>query len=377
MVVFGVLGPLQAEDGGRPLDLRGPRHREVLARLLVARGRVVSVARLVDDLWDDPPEGAVGAVQTFVGALRRALEPDRPPRSPARLLVTAAPGYALRARPQDTDAGRFEAAIDAAGPLLAAGRAADAHAALDGALALWRGPAYAEVAGAAWARGEAARLEELRLVAIERRADAAIALGRAGTAGADLEALVAATPLREEAWRLLALALYRSGRQGDALAQLRRASAVLRTEAGLDPGPALRQLQADVLAQAPHLAPRPAPPPAPVPAGQDVVPDELVADPPRDHLYEARACLSALAAVRSGDRTAAARLYADLLPAADELAGAGSGLITVGPTALYLGLLAGTLGRPDDAAAHLRAAAALADRLGAPHWAAAARRSGR
>jgi DNA-binding SARP family transcriptional activator len=91
MVVFGVLGPLQAEDGGRLLDLRGPRHREVLARLLVARGRVVSVARLVDDLWDDPPEGAVGAVQTFVGALRRALEPDRPPRSPARLLVTAAP----------------------------------------------------------------------------------------------------------------------------------------------------------------------------------------------------------------------------------------------------------------------------------------------
>jgi DNA-binding SARP family transcriptional activator len=271
MVVFGVLGPLQAEDGGRPLDLRGPRHREVLARLLVARGRVVSVARLVDDLWVDPPEGAVGAVQTFVGALRRALEPDRPPRSPARLLVTAAPGYALRARPQDTDAGRFEAAIDAAGPLLAAGRAADAHAALDGALALWRGPAYAEVAGAAWARGEAARLEELRLVAIERRADAAIALGRAGTAGADLEALVAAAPLREEAWRLLALALYRSGRQGDALAQLRRASAVLRTEAGLDPGPALRQLQADVLAQAPHLAPRPAPPPAPVPAGPDVV----------------------------------------------------------------------------------------------------------
>ncbi|HYO36943.1 MAG TPA: hypothetical protein VER97_12780, partial [Geodermatophilus sp.] len=109
----------------------------------------------------------------------------------------------------------------------------------------------------------------------------------------------------------------------------------------------------------------------------DVVPDELAADPPRDHLYEARACLSALAAVRSGDRTAAARLYADLLPAADELAGAGSGLVTVGPTALYLGLLAGTLGRPDDAAAHLRAAAALADRLGAPHWAAAARRSGR
>src|SRR5918994_1066881 len=145
MVVFGVLGPLQAEDGGRLLDLRGPRHRELLARLLVARGRVVSVTRLVDDLWDDPPEGAVGAVQTFVGALRRALEPDRPPRPPARLLVTAAPGYALRVRPEDTDAGRFEAAVGSAGALLAAGRAAEAHAVLDDALALWRGAAYAQV----------------------------------------------------------------------------------------------------------------------------------------------------------------------------------------------------------------------------------------
>ncbi|SDO45635.1 AfsR/SARP family transcriptional regulator [Geodermatophilus sp. DSM 45219] len=265
MVVFGVLGPLQAEDGGRLLDLRGPRHREVLARLLVARGRVVSVARLVDDLWDDPPAGAVGAVQTFVGALRRALEPDRPPRTPPRLLVTAAPGYALRVAPEDTDAGRFETAVDAAGALLAGGRPAEAHAALDGALALWRGAAYAEVAGAAWARAETARLEELRLVALERRAEAAIALGRAATAVAELEALVATAPLREEVWRLLALGLYRSGRQGDALAQLRRARDVLRAEAGIDPGPALRQLQADVLAQAPHLVPRPAvPPPAPV-----------------------------------------------------------------------------------------------------------------
>ncbi|MEV7027076.1 winged helix-turn-helix domain-containing protein, partial [Kitasatospora sp. NPDC093558] len=112
-VRFGVLGSLTAQgDDNAPLDLKGPRHRAVLARLIVARRRVVPVARLVDDLWDEPPAGAVGAVQTFVGALRRALEPDRPPRTPARLLVTDGPGYALRAAPDAVDAWRFEATVD-------------------------------------------------------------------------------------------------------------------------------------------------------------------------------------------------------------------------------------------------------------------------
>ena len=109
-VTFGVLGPVVAwDDAGEPIDLKGPRHRAVLARLIVARGRVVPVTRLVDDLWADPPAGAVGAVRTFVAALRRALEPERPPRSPARLLVTEGPGYALRAAPDTVDAWRFEA----------------------------------------------------------------------------------------------------------------------------------------------------------------------------------------------------------------------------------------------------------------------------
>ncbi|PWU61714.1 SARP family transcriptional regulator, partial [Micromonospora globispora] len=99
-VRFGVLGPVVAWDGvGAPIDLKGPKHRAVLARLVVARGRVVPVSRLVDDLWQEPPPGAVGAVRTFVAALRRALEPQRPPREPARLLVTEGPGYALRPAP--------------------------------------------------------------------------------------------------------------------------------------------------------------------------------------------------------------------------------------------------------------------------------------
>ncbi|NHC12985.1 BTAD domain-containing putative transcriptional regulator [Motilibacter deserti] len=254
MVTFRVLGPLEAYDGGRPLDLKGPRHRAVLARLLVARRRVVPVRRLIDDLWEDPPEAALGAVQTFVGALRKALEPTRPPRTPSHLLVTAAPGYALRPAADAVDAWRFEDEVARSGALLDGGQAAEAHAVLDAALGSWSGGAYAEFADLPWARAEAARLDELRLLAVERRAAAALALGREAAAVPGLEAHAAAHPLREEAWRLLALALYRSGRQADALAAVRRAHDVLRAEVGADLGPALQQLQADILAQSPRLA---------------------------------------------------------------------------------------------------------------------------
>lgn len=257
MVSFGVLGPLTAENRHGPVNLKGPRHRAVLARLLVARGRVVPVTWLIDDLWEDPPDGALGAVQTFVGALRKALEPDRPPRTPSRLLITASPGYALHAEPDAVDAWRFEAAVDASSRLLAGGKAEEARILLDDVLMLWRGPAYAEFAEQDWARGEAARLHEVRLLAVERRAEAALASGQAAESVPGLEAHVLAHPLREDGWRLLALALYRAGRQGDALATLRRARDVLRTELGVDPGQDLRQLEADVLAQAPHLTIRP------------------------------------------------------------------------------------------------------------------------
>src|SRR3954468_22742618 len=117
-VAFGVLGPVAAWDGaGDAIALKGPRHRAVLARLIVARRRVVPVTRLVEDLWADPPDGAVGAVRTFVAALRRALEPERPPRTPARLLVTEGPGYALRAEPDAVDAWRFEQTVESAATL--------------------------------------------------------------------------------------------------------------------------------------------------------------------------------------------------------------------------------------------------------------------
>ncbi|MFE5125668.1 BTAD domain-containing putative transcriptional regulator [Streptomyces sp. NPDC056669] len=251
-VGFGVLGPVVAWDAdGRAIALKGPRHRAVLARLIVARRRVVPVSRLVEDLWTEPPEGAVGAVRTFVSALRRALEPQRPPRTPARLLVTEGPGYALRADADAVDAWRFEQDVSAAAALPPDG----ALPRLEEALSRWRGPAYAEFADEDWARGERSRLAELRLHAVERQAEARLALGRAAEAVPDLEAHLAEHPWREGAWRALALALYRTGRQGDALAVLRRARTLLVEHLGLDPGPELRRLETDILDQAPHLAP--------------------------------------------------------------------------------------------------------------------------
>ncbi|MFE6025962.1 AfsR/SARP family transcriptional regulator [Streptomyces niveus] len=250
-VSFGVLGPVTAEGPGGPIALKGPRHRAVLARLIVARRHVVPVARLVADLWPDdpPPAGAVGAVQTFVGALRRALEPDRPPRTPARLLVTDGPGYALRAAPDGVDAWRFETAVGEAATL-APERALRR---LDEALGMWRGPAYADFAREEWVRGERARLAELRLQSVEHRAEAQLATGRAAEAVPDLDAHLTDHPWREDAWRLLALALYRTGRQADSLAVLRRARSTLVEQLGLDPGPGLRRLEADVLAQDPAI----------------------------------------------------------------------------------------------------------------------------
>ncbi|WP_405594811.1 BTAD domain-containing putative transcriptional regulator [Streptomyces sp. NBC_01092] len=254
---LGVLGPVTAWDpDGHTIALKGPRHRSVLARLIVARGRVVPVSRLVDDLWTDPPADPVGALRTFVAALRRALEPDRPPRTPARLLVTEGPGYALRATADAVDAWRFEAAVADAAAL----SPQETTVRLDEALGWWRGPAYAEFAEQPWARADSRRLAELRLHAVELRAEALMSLGDADRAAADLRAHAAEHPWRENAWRLLALALYRTGRQADALEVLRAARALLADQLGIDPGPGLRSLEEDVLRQAGHLAPAPANP---------------------------------------------------------------------------------------------------------------------
>jgi DNA-binding SARP family transcriptional activator len=248
-VSFGVLGPVAAWGAdGVALDLKGPRHRAVLARLAVARGRVVPLGVLIDDLWEEPPAGAAGAIRTFVGALRRAIEPGRPSRAGFRILVTQGSGYSLRAGPDDLDALRFERLAVEAGSAPAA-RVLELS---DEALALWRGPAYAEFADELWAGAERARLIEMRLLQIERQAGARLDLGLAASAVPDLQAHVSGQPWREEGWRLLALALYRSGRQADALEVIRRARSQL-AELGLDPGRPLAGLETAILRQAADL----------------------------------------------------------------------------------------------------------------------------
>ncbi|MEV4108946.1 BTAD domain-containing putative transcriptional regulator [Nonomuraea sp. NPDC049695] len=272
MLTFTALGPFQAWSDGSLLDLGGQRQQAVLARLLVAGGRAVPVSTLIDELWPGaPPAQALSTIQGYVSRLRRALEPDRAPREEARVLVSAPPGYALRAGTDQVDTWRFESLVKSDGA------PAQVWAAMDTALGLWRGPALAEFGELSWAATEAGRLEELRLIAVERRADAGLALGRATSLVADLEAHASAYPLREEAWRLLAVALYRLGRQGDALAALRRARATWREELGLDLSAALQGLEADMLAQ--RLDERPPPMEEAPPKAPDTAPLRvLVAD---------------------------------------------------------------------------------------------------
>ncbi|MGN9838781.1 BTAD domain-containing putative transcriptional regulator [Nonomuraea sp. H19] len=268
MVAFRVLGPVEAYEHDDELDLGGLRQRAVLARLLVARGQVVPVDTLLYDLWDDDAaKGAQSGLQVYISRLRRVLEPGRPRGGPNRLLVTVASGYALRVASEQVDALRFEQLVRAAGEHLEEGDPQSARGRLEKALGLWRGTPYSDFADQPWAEAEVNRLTELRLVARERHADTRLRLGLHAETVPDLEAHTTEQPLREEGWRLLSLGLYRCGRQGDALGALRRARNILADELGIDPGPALRKLESDILAQSPELelvaAPRPARP-APV-----------------------------------------------------------------------------------------------------------------
>ncbi|MFJ7193940.1 MULTISPECIES: BTAD domain-containing putative transcriptional regulator [unclassified Streptomyces] len=243
-----VLGAVRAlRDDGSAVDLGGPRHREVLARLVAAEGRMVTTDTLVDDLWTDPPARAVGALRTFVAALRRALEPDRPPRNPPRVIVTEGPGYALRLPRKDVDVHRFQ------DTLARARRNPDAVTDLSAVLAAWRGPAYADVPGSPWAQRERTRLEELRLEGVELRAHILLDSGEGAGLVAELGAHVTEHPWREPAWGLLARALHRAGRRADALATLRRARTMLVDQLGLDPGAGLRGLEMDILNGSAHL----------------------------------------------------------------------------------------------------------------------------
>ena len=260
---FGILGPLEVSRSGRAVPLGGPRQRAVLALLLLEANRVVSLDRLAEDLWaGHPPEGWVTTVQIYVSHLRQALEPDRARGAAGEVLVTRGRGYLLRVDGERLDAARFEDGFTAGRAALEAGRYEQAAGTLRMALGVWRGQVLADLADYGFTRPEAARLEELRLAAVEARVDADLALGRHDALTAELEQLAGEHPMRERVHGQLMLALYRCGRQGDALAAYRRVRDLLAGELGVDPGEPLQRLHASVLAHDPALdwhGDRPAP----------------------------------------------------------------------------------------------------------------------
>jgi DNA-binding SARP family transcriptional activator/tetratricopeptide (TPR) repeat protein len=253
-VEFRILGPLEVLAAGQPLPLGGTKQRAVLAMLVVQAGRVVSRDRLINGLWQGrPPDRAEVTLRGYVSRLRAVLEPEQRRGATFQVLVSRAPGYVLRVEPDQVDAARFEALVGEGSAALEAGDPGRAAARLDVGLGLWRGPVLADFADAAFARGEIARLEQLRLVAIETKIEADLALGRHAALVGDLEALVGQYPLRERLRAQLMLALYRSGRQADALGVYQDVRVLLADELGIDPGGELQRLYEAILVQKSEL----------------------------------------------------------------------------------------------------------------------------
>jgi DNA-binding SARP family transcriptional activator len=242
-VEFRILGPLEVVEHGA-LPLGGARQRTLLALLLTRANEIVSADRLIDELWSgEPPRGAANALQYHVSQLRKAL-------APSEAIVTQEPGYVIRVGPDELDLLRFEALVEEARraePELAAQR-------LREGLDLWRGPALADLAHESFAQSEIPRLEELRLEALERRFDADLALGRHAEIVGEVQALVLEHPLRERPRAVLMQALYGSGRQVDALEVYRETRRLLVDELGIEPSPALHELEQAILRHDPALA---------------------------------------------------------------------------------------------------------------------------
>ena len=243
---FRVLGPLEVLDSGRSIGLGGLRQRTLLVLLLLRANEAVSRDRLIDDLWGaEPPATAANSLAALVARLRRAL--------PADLLLTTQGGYELRIEPEALDLHRFERLVEEGGRALAAAEPNRAAELLRSALSLWRGPALVDFAYEAFAQPAIVRLEELRLAALESRIDADLALGRHLDLVGELQGLLLEHPLRERLRGQLMLALYRSGRQAEALEAYRDGRQVFVEELGIDPGPALQELEGAILRQDPQL----------------------------------------------------------------------------------------------------------------------------
>src|SRR5215469_17173022 len=243
-----ILGPFHLEDGGRQITIGGVRQRAVLADLLLHANEVVPSEQILVDLWgEDVPPSAANALQAAISRLRRLLPPSR--------LVTTGPGYMLRIFPAELDIAQFEQLIFEGRDALADGEAAEAVQLLDQARTLWRGPPLADFRYEPFAQAEIARLEELQLACREEQNEALLALGSPGALTAELGRMVADHPLRERLRGQLMLALYRSGRQTEALDAYREFRSTLQEELGLDPSAALRDLEAAILRHDPALAP--------------------------------------------------------------------------------------------------------------------------
>ena len=258
---YRILGPLEVLVDGRAAPLGGPRQRAVLAVLLAHAGEMVPATRLIDEVWDDaPPDTAAKVLQGYVSGLRKALGRDA--------IATRGRGYAVAVPDGALDLQRFERHAAAGGAAADAGRMDEAAREFRAALALWRGPALADLADEAFARGVAGRLDELRLAATERAIESELACGHHRELVAELEGLVAAHPLRERVRGLQMLALYRCGRQADALEAFRAARATLVDELGIEPGAQLQELERAILRQDAALDPEPAPAAAAAPAAE-------------------------------------------------------------------------------------------------------------
>lgn len=248
---FGILGPLEVHEQEKTVKVRGDKQKALLAILLLNANLVVSNDRLIDELWSgDPPEGGgQSSLQVLVSKVRKALGGS----GAANPIVTRAPGYVVHVETEHLDLLKFERLMGEGRRALEDGAAEPASAMLSEALALWRGPALADFVYEEWAQAAVARLEELRLTALELRIEADLALGRHRELVGELERLVAENPLREGLRAQLMLALYRAGRQAEALDAYQEGRAALVEELGIEPGRALQELERAILQQDPSL----------------------------------------------------------------------------------------------------------------------------
>jgi DNA-binding SARP family transcriptional activator len=357
-----ILGPLEVSAEGRPVVVPGGKARLLLAALVVHANQVVSVDRLLEFLWrGSPPDTADNTLQTYISHLRHSLEPSRGPREPSRLLITRAPGYRLAVDPDQIDAIQFERLVEHARRT----SGDDPHGAatrLRSALSLWRGEPLADFAFEPFAQAEIIRLTELRLAALEDRIDADLALGTHATLCGELARLVRENPLRERLSGQLMVALYRCGRQAEALRAYTDLRRTLLEQLGIDPSPGLARIEEAILRQRPDLdwppvLPGVTPTQSPIPDApvlDAALLDAALLDAPVPDAPVTRSAQDTLALARSALRQCHWRQALDLFCAADRQVGLGGEDLDAFAEAAFW------LGRPHEAhVARQRAHAAL------------------